>query len=335
MKLPLSVRLSALILALALTASLLSSCGIGTAETVERTSFLFDTISTVKLRCSGDAEEVLSGAFELCEQYHRMFDRFDPESDIGRINAADGAACEVSEATAELITLALEYSRLSGGRYDITCGRVTGLWDFTAENPSLPSPDELLEALKTVGWEKVNVENRTVTVPAGTELDPGGIAKGYIADRIAGYLKEHGAEWAIINLGGNVRVLGDKDGRSFRVGVQSPSEASGTVGYLQVSDCSVVTAGSYQRCFTIGDSLYHHILDLSDGMPSRSDLASVTIICRDAVRADALATICFLLGTSDATELIESMEDTEAVLIDSSGVLRTTSGATAIFHTNE
>lgn len=331
MKKTLAVRFPAILLAALLPMLLLSGCTGASDKMIERTSFLYDTIITIKLRSDNGADALLSGAFELCGKYHLLFDRFNPESDIGRINAAGGQPCEVSAETAELIALGLDYSRLSGGRYDITCGGVTGLWDFSAEKPVLPEPAQLAAALLTVGWENVVIDGCTVTVPEGTQLDPGGIAKGYIADRIADYLKQNGVDCAIINLGGNVRVVGDKNGRPFLVGVQSPFEQKGIVGQLEISDHAVVTAGSYQRCFEADGSLYHHILDLSTGMPAQTGLASVTVISDNAAQADALATICFLMGAEEAIRLIEATEGVDAVLIEHNGTLRITSGAMAIF----
>jgi len=328
-------RLAALAVALVMAVSVLCGCTERPPEMIERTSFLFDTIVTIKLRSCEDAEIVLSEAFDLCQQYHRLFDRFDPESDISRINSSGGAPCEVSEETVRLIRAGLEYSELSEGRFDITCGRVTELWDFSAENPSLPSPDELTAALQTIGWEAVSVDGNVITVPEGTELDLGGIAKGYIADRIAEFLVEKGIDSAIVNLGGNVRVLGTRNGQPFRVGIQSPFHEGSTIGQVNVTDCSVVTAGSYQRCFELDGTVYHHILDLSDGMPAASGLASVTVICESSARADALATICFLMGAEDAIDFIESMDAVEAIMIKDTGELRLTSGAMAIFAMND
>ncbi len=318
-------RLTAALLAAAMVI-LLQGCANAHLRVYERTSFLFDTIITIKVWCDSDASHILDGAISLCAEYDRLLDRHDPESDIGRINGAEGMPCEVSEDTAELLSLALEYSRLSGGRFDPTCGRVTSLWNFSTETPALPAADELASALATVGWEAVELEGRTVRLPAGTQLDLGGIAKGYIADRTVEYLRRQGIESAVVNLGGNVRVLGDKDGQPFSVGIQSPFEEDGYAGVLCVSDCSVVTAGSYQRSFELNGSLYHHILDLTDGMPADTGLASVTVVTESSADADALATICFLLGPEEGRALLESI-GAHGYFVASDGQMMTTTGA--------
>lgn len=322
-------RIIALCAAFIAAVSVLSGCTRQSISEAERTSFLFDTIITIKLRYDGEAEPILDEAFALCEHYNSLFDRHDHNSDIYRVNHSGGQPCIVSADTAGLILLGLEYARLSDGRYDITCGRVTGAWDFSSDAPAVPDADLLRAALNSVGWEKVVVDGCTVTLPTGTELDLGGIAKGFIADRLAEFLRQKGVQSAIINLGGNVYALGDKDGQPFKVGIQSPF-GSGNLGHLSVSDRSVVTAGSYQRCFELNGTLYHHILDLSDGMPARSGLASVTVICESSAQADALATICFLMGAEDGLELIGSLDGVEAVFIAEDGSIRSTDGASPL-----
>ncbi|MBE6759500.1 MAG: FAD:protein FMN transferase [Ruminococcaceae bacterium] len=312
-----------------LAVSVLFGCSGQSMKEQERTSFLFDTIISIKLRCDNDAESVLDDVFSLCEHYNSLFDRYDPESDIYRINHSEGLPCEVNPETAEMLSAALDYSRLSGGRYDISCGSVTILWDFTSDVPLLPDPSALESALETVGFENVIIDGCTVTVPQGTELDPGGIAKGFIADKAADFIRSAGVESAVINLGGNVCVVGDKDGQPFKVGIQSPFE-SGSIGYVSVTDCSVVTAGSYQRCFELDGTLYHHILDLTDGMPSRSGVASVTIISRSSAQADALATACFIMGVEDGMTLIDSLEGVEAIFVTEDGEVCMTDGARAV-----
>jgi len=322
-------RITAFALTVALAVSVLCSCSAKPVDEIERTSFLFDTIISIKLRCSADAESILEESFDLCERCDKLFDRYDPESDIFRINHSGGTPCEVSSETAELIGMAPGYSRISGGRYDISCGRVTALWDFAAESPIVPDASALKAALATVDWQSITLEGSTVTVPDGTELDLGGIAKGYIADRLVDHLRSSGVRSAIINLGGNVYALGDKDGQPYKVGIQSPF-GSGSLGHVSVSDCSVVTAGSYQRCFELDGKLYHHILDLTDGMPSRSGLASVTVISESSAQADALATVCFILGLEDGMRLIESTDSTEALFVTEDGQIHMTDGARAV-----
>lgn len=324
-------RPTALLLAVLLLLTPLG-CSEGKLNTAERTSFLFDTIISIKVWFDGDAESLVDGAIELCRYYDNLFDRNNPDSDIYRINSSEGQKCEINEPTAALLDLSLHYAELSEGQFDISCGRVTALWDFSAENPTVPDAEALAEALSTVGWQSVELDGCSVRVPEGTSLDAGGIAKGFIADRITDYLRENGAESAVINLGGNVSVLGSKSGQPFSVGIRSPFDPEGYAGILSVSDCSVVTAGSYQRFFEEDGVLYHHILDLSTGKPADTGLASVTVIAPDSADADALATVSFLKGVEEGIAFIDSLPFAEAIFITDSGEMLMTDGAADIYH---
>lgn len=322
-------RVFTLAFSLLLAVSVLCGCSVQREPEAERTSFLFDTIISIKLLSFEDASDLLDESFKLCEHYDALFDRYSSTSDIYRINHSVGAPCEVSPETVELLSLALEYAELSGGRYDVSCGSVTKLWDFTTDAPSLPHPSELQAALESVNWQSIEIDGNTVTVPAGTELDAGGIAKGYIADKLVDFLISRGVRSAVINLGGNVYVIGSKNDQPFKVGIQSPF-GDGNIGYVNVSERSVVTAGSYQRCFELDGTVYHHILDLTDGMPAQSGVTSVTVISKSSVQADALATICFLLGAEEGLKLIESLNGVEALFICEDGTVHMTDGARSI-----
>lgn len=288
----------------------------------ELDGFYFDTF--INIRAYNADEEILDGAEELCVYYDRLFDRDTSGSDVCRVNGADGKPTVVSEETAALVHLAQEYAALSDGRFDITCGAVTELWDFGAQTPSVPDAQSISAALQTVGSEKLTVNGNEITLEANTKIDLGGIAKGYIADRLADYLKENGVENAVINLGGNVVVIGDKFGEGYRVGIQSPFDTS-YIDSVTVSDCSVVTAGTYQRGFTLDGVYYHHILDLTTGMPAQTGLASVTVISESSADGDALATMLFLCGAEEGLPIAEQMSGVEAIFITEQGeVLKTT-----------
>ena len=166
-----------------------------------------------------------------------------------------------------------------------------------------------------------------------TIIDLGGIAKGYIADRMAEYLRGEGVTSAIIDLGGNLYCLGTKPGgQLFQVGIQYPYEDRQTViGSLPAEDLSVVTSGVYERCFTVDGKLYHHILDTTTGYPVENDLLSVTIISDASVDGDALSTSCFALGMEAGMSLIENLEGVEAIFITNDFATHITSGLEGVF----
>ena len=147
-------------------------------------------------------------------------------------------------------------------------------------------------------------------------LDVGFIAKGYIADRLKEYLTAQGVTSGIINLGGNVLTIGNKDGEAFRVGIQKPFERTGTaLMCVESNDSSVVTSGVYERYFSMDKKIYHHILGPSTGYPIDNELLSVTILSKDSTTGDALSTSCLLFGLEKGRELIESMDGVEAIFV--------------------
>lgn len=304
--------------------------GCGTQQPLVREDFLLDTFVSVTLYDGG--EDQAQGALDLCRSYEEIFSRTDPDSELYRLNHRE--ISQVSDALAEVIALGLNYAQRTGGAFDITTGSITSLWDFSAEAPQIPDPAAVSEGLTHVGWEKVDLNGNTVTFSdPGTMIDLGGIAKGYIADRMANYLRQEGVTSAIIDLGGNLYCLGTKPGGdSFQVGIQYPYEDRQTViGSLPASDLSVVTSGVYERCFTVEGKLYHHILDTSTGYPVENDLLSVTIVSDASVDGDALSTACFALGLEEGVALIENTEGAEAVFVTDDFATHITSGLTDIF----
>ena len=281
------------------------------------TGMYFDTVVTVE--AWGADSDTLEHCMEMCETYEQMLSAHIETSEISAINQAEGQPVTVSEETAELIKLGCSYGRLSEGRFDITIAPASNLWDFhDSENASLPDARELSEAVSHVDYRCVQVDGCTVTLTdPEAAIDLGGIAKGYIADRMKEYLEKEGVEHALINLGGNMLAVGGRyDGTDFRIGIQKPFAQTGTVlASVSVSDKSVVSSGNYERYFKLDGRIYHHILDPDTGYPADTGLYQVTIISDSSVQGDALSTTCFLLGLDKGMELIQSLDGVEAVFV--------------------
>ena len=295
---------------------------------ITRTSYMLNTIVTINIYDSTD-ESLLDGCLDLCRKYEELFSRTIDTSEIARLNR--GEITEVSEDTAELIEKGLFYGELTDGAFDISVHPVSSLWDFSSgsENPSLPDPALLETALKKVDYQKIGLQNQTVSFAVeGMGIELGAIAKGYIADRMKDYLVSQGVSSATINLGGNVLTIGSRpDGTPFRIGIQKPFAPTGTPALtLPVTDLSVVSSGVYERYFELDGTLYHHILDTKTGYPIQNNLFEVTIISPSSMDGDALSTTCFLLGLEEGIALIESLENTEAVFLTSDGNIHATSG---------
>lgn len=291
------------------------------AKPISASGFKLNTVIQISIYDSKD-ESLLTHALDLCDKYEKIFSRTDPDSELYKLNhrtlPQKNNVYQVSDELRTVIQQGLFYSQLSGGAFDITIAPVSSLWDFTSGTCSLPKEQQLQKAVEQVGWEKVKVTEEGVSfLDDTTQLDLGGIAKGYIADMIKEYLLSQGVNSAVINLGGNVLCIGQKkDHTDFQVGIQKPfAHRNETAGVISVNDRSVVSSGIYERGFQIEDTWYHHILDPSTGYPYQNDLISVTIVSDSSADGDALSTICFSLGLDKGMELINSMEGVSALFI--------------------
>ena len=308
---------------------LLSGCGDSSAAPVQPMSeqrFLLDTVVSVTYYRQKDLKAV-QGALDLCADYEQVFSRTIEGGELNRLNAA--GTLEVSDALLTVLEASLAECRASNGRFDITMGGVSSLYDFTGETDRRPSPAELQAALAHVDYSKIHIDGHTVTLEdPGAVIDLGAAAKGYIADEMKAYLQKHGVKHAIISLGGNVHTLGGRpDGRPFTVGVQEPIPGSeGLVATVTVTEDSVVTSGVYQRCFVADGLLWHHLLDPETGEPIRNGLVSVSILGADSLSCDILATSCFSLGLEAGISRINDLEDYEALFITEDGTQYRTIG---------
>ena len=301
---------------------LLSGCAKKHQTPLSKSDYLLNTVVTISIYQSEnqtkDTETILDDCMIKCKEYENLFSRTISGSDIYRINENAPDWVTVSEDTSHLLKAALSYCTLTNGLIDITIAPVKDLWNFSQpELATIPEQTLLSQQLTHVDYQKVELKDKQVRlVDENASLDLGFIAKGYIADRLKDYLISQGVTSAIINLGGNVLTIGSKNGSPFSVGIQKPFEDHG-VAILSVDslDSSVVTSGIYERYFSLDDNIYHHILTPTTGFPVENDLLSVTILSKDSVTGDALSTSCLLLGLEKGRELIESLEEVEAIFV--------------------
>lgn len=312
------MRHKRIIALLIISALLLSGCSdLGKKRGLTYTDTLFDTVIKVQIFDAVD-EDVIKGCEKLCKDFDAKFSRTNENSEISKINHAGGAPVEVSNETITLIKKGLYYSELSAGVFDITIAPVADLWDFKAETPALPDGGAISEAVSHVNYENIIIKNNTVTLTdPSAGIDVGAVAKGYIADQLKKYLKDQGVKHALINLGGNVLAVGTKpDGTAYNIGIQKPFKESGEpITSVKITDQSMVTSGVYQRYFELDGKIYHHILNPATGYPAENTLSSVTIITNSSLTADALSTTCFLLGLEKGMELIDKLDNVDAVFI--------------------
>lgn len=278
------------------------------------TGFFFDTVVTLRLYDARDGlmDEIMSA----CGRYEALLSKTVEGSDVWRINHADGQPVQVSEETWQILQSAKHFYEISDGAFSITLAPVIALWGFTDGSERMPTDEERLTALALVDDSQLKLEgDRMVSLPAGMSIDLGGIAKGYIADKIA-EMSEGNVSGAVLNFGGNVYVVGLKpDGSEYRIGIRDPQGTENdSKAILTVHDTSVVTSGIYERYFIKDGVWYHHILDPKTGMPAENELMSATIVSKSSMEADAMATICIVLGAERAQEILKA-QGFDAVLL--------------------
>lgn len=287
--------------------------------------FYFDTV--VYLTLWGAPEGLVDEVWAACERYENLLSKTIATSDVSRINAANGKPVRVDAETYAILAEAKEISRLTDGAFSVTIAPITALWSFTGTSVnSVPTDETRLNLLPLVDDQRITLgEDGTVTLPAGMQIDLGGIAKGYIADKVADIIREK-ATAGIISLGGNVYTVGQKpDGSRFSVAITDPLQPSMSRSIIYTRDCTVVTSGTYERGFNFGGVRYHHILDPKNGWPAQSDLVSATFVMASSMEADALATACIVLGSEKALALADSLQ-ADALFIRADGSILTTDG---------
>lgn len=299
---------------------LLASCG--RPEECRSTVFAMDTVMELTA-CGENGEAAVEAAKTEIYRLDGLFDRSDPDSDVYRLNAAGVGT--VDDDTAGILRRGTEICALTGGAFDMTVAPVMDLWGFYDRNYRVPGDHELAAALKKVGGE-VTVDGDNAVLSPGTQIDLGGIAKGWTSAKIIDIFRENGITSGLVSLGGNVQALGSKpDGEPWRVAVQD-SDGDGYAAVLCLSDEAAVTSGDYQRYFEQDGRIYHHIIDPSTGFPSENGLRSVTVVCGDAALADGLSTALFVMGEKRALEFWRAQENFEAVFISDGGGITATAG---------
>jgi FAD:protein FMN transferase len=282
------------------------------------------------------ADEEARGA-ELVAEVMREYIRVDeamstykPSSEISRVNArAAEAPMAISAELFAIVERSLELSVASGGAFDITYDSVGYLYDFRARQR--PSDSQIAERLGAVDYRHVVLDRARHTIffkTAGVRINLGGIAKGYVVERAAKMLRERGVEHALLNAGGDTRVIGDRRGQPWIVGIRHPRVVDEVVTRLPLVDEAISTSGDYERYFEENGRRYHHIINPATGRPTEGIL-TVTVIGPDGTLTDGLDTAIFVLGAEKGLELIEAYPEYETIIVDAAGKVSYSQGLMA------
>lgn len=302
---------------------MLAGCG---PKAVQKEIFAMDTVMTL----TAYGEHAESGLNDAIAEINSAQRELDPElegSAVWQINHAQGQPVQVSRFLYDMLQTAKEVYENSGSALDLTIYPAVKAWGFIDGQYAVPNSETLTELRPCVDFSAVSLweEHDTcfVQLPAGAQLSFGAVAKGGIAQQITQQFASVGVDSAIISLGGNVQIHGDKPGGSnWNIAVQDPNDPAGRLGILSVGTSTggaVVTSGSYQRYFEQDGNIYHHILDPNTLSPADSGLVSVTIICQNGTLADCLSTALFVLGEEGAVDYWHSYGGFDMLLVTTDG----------------
>jgi thiamine biosynthesis lipoprotein len=267
----------------------------------------------------------LAAAHAVMAEYHRineLMSTYREDSEISALNREAGQhPFAASQELFDLVARSLELGRMSEGCFDITYDSVGFLYDLRAG--VVPDDEAVRGRLPLINYRAVEMDPQRRTVffrQPGMRINLGGIAKGYAVERGAAILRRHGVHHALLNAGGDSRVVGDRRGQPWMIGVRDPRARDAVIARLPLVDEAISTAGDYERFFERDGVRYHHILNPVTGAPS-CGIRSVTVIGPDGTLTDGLDTAIFVMGVAKGMALIASLPQYEAVIVDDQGQL--------------
>ena len=269
-------------------------------------------------RARGQA--AIDAVFVEFRRIDALMSTYKPDSELSRVNAAAATApVQVSQELYDLLATSIEYSKLTGGAFDVTYASVGYLYDYRAHVH--PDAGAIAAALPGIDYRHIELVPDTRSVRfrrPGVRIDLGGIAKGHAVDRGIAVLEGLGIDRAMVNAGGDTRIIGDRFGRPWIVGIRHPDDKDRVVLRIPLTDTAMSTSGDYERYFEEDGVRYHHILDPKTGR-SAGKVRSVTIIAATATRTDALTKSVFVMGAEDGIRFIDTLGDVDAIAVTPEG----------------
>lgn len=273
------------------------------------------------------AEAAMAAVIDEMHRIDRAMSPFKADSELSRINRdAAMVAVPVSEEMASLIARSIEFSRLSDGAFDITYASAGALYDY--REGIAPGDEALAVARAAIGWRHLEVDRQASTVRflrPGMRIDLGGFAKGHAVDNATAILRRHGISNAFVAAGGDSRVLGDRRGRPWTIGIRDPRRPGEVVAVLPLEDVAISTSGDYERFFELDGVRCHHVIDPKTGK-SPDGVRSVTVLADDGLTTEGLSKSVFVLGLERGLQLVESQYGVDAIVVDAAGALHYSSG---------
>lgn len=299
---------------------------------LHREEAIMGTAISVELWCDfrSAGEAAIDAVMAEMHRIDRAMSPHKPTSELSIINRdAAERAVPLSSEMFGLLRRSLQFSELSDGAFDLSFAAVGRLFDY--RSGKRPGTLELAKAREAVGYRKLllNVQDQTIRFAMpGMCIDLGGFAKGYAVDRACALLRARGITHANVSAGGDSRVMGDRMGRPWSIGVRDPRRPGEVVAVLPLEDTSISTSGDYERYFDEDGVRFHHLIDPSTGA-SPQQIHSVTVLGDDGLSTEAFSKMVFVLGLEKGMRLIEAQDDLDALVVDATGVLHYSRGLLA------
>jgi thiamine biosynthesis lipoprotein len=293
-------------------------------KSFKRTQILLGTVVEIQVRDKDEkkAEEAISKAFAEVKRIDDLFTTYNEQSPVWKINNSSDTIIKTEKEIYNLLVICDSVTKISDGCFDVSLDNLTRAWGFYTDQPKLPTNSEIDSALKFSGWKNIKIiGDNKIFKKKNVGLNFGAIAKGYAVDKAIDVLKKFDIKEALVNAGGEISTIGN----DWIVGIQHPREINSIIKKIKLNGFTVATSGDYEQYFEVDGIRYHHILDPKTGYPS-TGLQSVTIINKSNTFADALATAVFVMGKDKGMKLIETLDDTEAMIIDEQGKIFYSSG---------
>lgn len=271
---------------------------------------------------SSDAEIAVTAAFEEIRRIDKKFSSHIEGSPVYNINNSNDTVFNIDDEFYSLLLVCDSLNRISNGAFDAGINELIKVWGFDDKSPLLPAKDVLTKHLNKSGWKNISLDGKNIFVRHSCiGLNFGAVAKGFAVERAVKVLNDHGFNDLMVNAGGDIKTSGD----GWMIGVKHPRIERRIIHKLNLNDMSVATSGDYEQFFEVNGVRYHHIIDPLSGYPARG-IQSVTVIHKDNAFADGLATAVFVLGKIKGLNLIESLENTETMIIDEQGNITYSTG---------
>lgn len=298
-------------------------CSTAHAEWLQRvTDGIMGTRMVVELWADDPVagNQAIDAVLDEMRRLDEAMSTYKPGSEVSKVNAEAALhPVKIGQELFDLLSTAVEFSRITEGAFDITYASVGFMYDFRARQK--PTEAQIGAALPAVNYRHLLLDAKSRTIrfsQRGVRIDLGGIAKGYAVDRGIAILQARGFQHALVTAGGDSRIIGDRLGKPWIVGIRHPDDANKVIARIPLVDTAISTSGDYERYFDEDGVRYHHIIDPKTGH-SASKVRSATVLAKTATQTDGLSKTAFVLGPQKAMEIYNRLDDVDAILVAPNG----------------